>query len=807
MFAHRHITSIGHAPGRRKVLINMIQISLALGLSGLSSAGEGAPLGAETATPADLSRDQVVYDTGAARGMSAADVPVSGTTDAPDGRDIEVRAVTETGAAVTGWTVVSTASGGAWFGSLSVPRNVNWCRIQARAAGSSGISETVNRFAAGHVWDWWDQSNTHKLLQYNSNDEGYKEPAGYVDGDIQYASRDAADADNDVGTYVLLRSIVDGASKMPPGMQAMANAFAEARPGEKLMVRIHTLSGTSPHDSLTTLAEDATYSANGIRDWNDELLIDGLDNSDGQYPGLVVVAGWHEWNSANANTPGVFSKYFLSKDLDGNAVLPANENLPRFFDAANGGLYDWTKSRFFYMGPHGYASYSDPNTALPAASAVTDKAQLKGSTWTGDGEYAGLVTNARRLGDANTPEALPYRATTAGASRGFWDGTARDSQHMSSSFDGQVRHMRIQMHHILAAQGLITTQEPEIDYRYDDPAGAYVDFGILGRNITTERLRRAAVSELGSYPATIPDLSSYGATLSPTLDHRTEVMGITINSLSASRAEIQAGAGPSGEDVIRVYAEPGKTLSWQDAIGFGTGALPGYEVPEDFLDGVWLNWPVVDVPSPILPAIPVSHQGNDLLPSANAPELWTVDGGTAGTIFSSYVDGDLEIGSGRTSVRFEIVGSLAMETNTRYGLAHIHSGNAELFVDIGGALVLTTPAGNITTADDTIVANQVYDIAAVVDLANDVAYIEVDGVRLEERLGTLGLSGTFTGTRNAAFLRRTSNSASGARAKGAFTSLKMWLNDADGTGATWKTVEGDAATVNADPWKTGGDAV
>jgi hypothetical protein len=46
----------------------------------------------------------------------------------------------------------------------------------------------------------------------------------------------------------------------------------------------------------------------------------------------------------------------------------------------------------------------------------------------------------------------------------------------------------------------------------------------------------------------------------------------------------------------------------------------------------------------------------------------------------------------------------------------------------------------------------------------------------------------------------------GKRASGTWTSLKLWRNDPAGAGTPYKSIQGNAATVNADAWKRGPDA-
>ena len=97
------------------------------------AAAASGPANAFAASLAPLPAPLVFYDVGRARGANAADIPLSGLSDAPDGHAVEVQLFrVDTGAAVTPWVTIATVAAGAWLGVLpGVPNQ--WPRLRRRS--------------------------------------------------------------------------------------------------------------------------------------------------------------------------------------------------------------------------------------------------------------------------------------------------------------------------------------------------------------------------------------------------------------------------------------------------------------------------------------------------------------------------------------------------------------------------------------------------------------------------------------------------------------------------------------------------
>lgn len=774
---HSFLSTRAERLSRRVFLSMMIQLGLSIGLVRQSQSAGGS---SHTASVANFSRDRLVFDSGAQLGQSTAYVPVSGATDAPDGAVIQARAVSvdDGGATSSAWQNVSTAAGGAWFGTLQAPRNASWYRAEVRVKASTGAAQqTVNRFAAGHVWALWEQSNWAKLFYFNST---LAPLVGTVaaDHDVQFVRAGTAAAG------ATIAYVYDGAPSLSPAMVDMANALNAHRPGEKFAIACHVVPGTSMGDAMTSGAEDAAYSTAGGRDWDDEARINAAIVPElaatGRHVGAVFDMGWISVYAGTTAAVNETLPIFIGKDRHGAVVTPASYafspttgGLPRTLPLAYGGFYDYAYARHAWGGPHGRVH---PTVAAAAVTTVADYSVPP----SGDPEYDALIGLIdTTYGSAALPETLPFIGQTAGAERGTSDNSGgwTDQLHMNEvSADGRGRLGRLGMAMNLKTLGLVGWDWPSLNGRLDDASGAYVDFWVAGRNLTTERLRRGEAA----MPAIAP--------------HRTDVLGWTINSVPVTRAEIVTGAGPAGEDVCRVWPITG-SLTYGDNIQYGYGSLPGHYVDEDFTDLAWKNWLVCDVGQADLPALPVQFRSADALATTlPTPVSFTVAGATT---FRSPT----KVMNGRTSVRAEVIGKLYSSGGRRQGLSQGHT-NFQFYRQADDTLALSHSAGTLRSGF-TILNDVVHKFVGVVDLVNDNAYIEIDGVRVASQSGLGSSISAFT-NREFSFLVRSGGTD---KAHGTFESLKLWFNDADGLGTPFKTVAGGATTVNADKWHSGTDAI
>ena len=113
----------------------------------------------------DFSRDKVLFDSGAARSVNNARVPIAGV--GPEGASVEIRIIEETGNPVTPWIAASPVENGRWSGFLNCPLQWFWMRIEARITTvPEDVVMTENRFGVGHVISLWSGASA---TQYWSN--------------------------------------------------------------------------------------------------------------------------------------------------------------------------------------------------------------------------------------------------------------------------------------------------------------------------------------------------------------------------------------------------------------------------------------------------------------------------------------------------------------------------------------------------------------------------------------------------------------------------------------------------------------
>ena len=611
----------------------MIKISLGLTAGRpLAQTGPG-PAPFASAVLNEIARDMAVFDSGFHRGLSHAAVPLSGLTSAADGAVIEVRFVdADTGTWTTSWTALGTASGGLFIGQAQAPRAPCWYRAEVRVQGSSApAAQMANRLAAGHVWSVWEQSNWAKLLEIPGSTAGLYDPITYP-GDVQITARGAT-----LGQIVPVTEANKGTAPVSPAMVTFANAWAALRGREKLLLVMQTKSGTGITDALT---RDPGESPTGTRDWDEDKAIHTAATDIGTPVGAVFVPGWEEAHiGVGAAIPGNFMETFtghnaagvkvdlaavwggvprlpVRKLADGSTTLLKSGVPFNLSDPTDGGLYDMTYSKVGYFGPHGN------NLSLPVASTYPTLASMPSyDTLPEATKFAAIVDAGKATWvSANHSEVLDYPGANIGAYRALTDTLHYDGDDR----DGRQRHAALGLFFMTKMLGMHSYPVPALDARHDDPAGAYSDFAITGRNLTTERLRRAAAGTLGGIPATIPAIAP----------HRCEVMGWCINKRPVL-ADIQTASGhpvfPHGQSFCRVYANAGAPITAVSEVRYGYGVWPGHLVQEDYDDRVYLNWLVCDVGQPhaVLPAVPVQFQQNVGLPTTlPVTELFKVAGTT-----------------------------------------------------------------------------------------------------------------------------------------------------------------------------------
>jgi len=526
--------------------------------------------GSATATVADFSQDQMPFDSGAAAGTNSADIPLSGTTDASDGAQIEARVVrADNGAAVQGWTAVATAAGGAWSGSYAgAQRSVHWLKPEVRVQGSPETATTANRFGVGHILAIWGQSEWHQWIQDAMAELGNAEPL--VDEDMmqivyrkQFAEDGAAPSD-------FFHEVITDANPISRHVVAMANTLAAIRPGEKFAMVFHTRSGTS----FAALGDDT----NDARNWADEKAMHDFITDNGA---TKVGTGFMSWHSAPAGLGDKYDDYlfallfgtrFDGRPLDPGPVEPVTGK-PVDHDLSE--FYDWTHTRMVLSGPHrfdfkGMDSQFKQDDGTNLFQAIN----------------LGKVRRSLRRMVANpvADGALLWGADLTNYRNGEDDGAGgvTDIIHPSQEDeDGMPLLARMTAHCIAQAIGWESWEVPVFNNWTIAGDGSYIEAWFtdsqgVEHSITTTRKLNGETP-----PAT-------------TQTHQTDVFGFEINNTPLRNTAIVDGNGdPATAGRVRIYPNSG-TFGSAGVYSYRKGGGGVLEADDDIPYGLYKDEPIVD---------------------------------------------------------------------------------------------------------------------------------------------------------------------------------------------------------------------
>ena len=748
--------SLPIATERRVVLGGLVMgIMIAIGLTVSQTAQANLPTTESwSVIPSSLAYDRAIFDSGAAIGLDRADIPLSGTTDAPDGAEIEARAVrfddatdVPTGAA-TPWTPVGVAAGGTWQGNLAVPRSTGtWSRAEVRVKGATAPAALLpQRFEAGHVWAMYEQSNWAQVFESTET----LPAAAVTDPEAVQVFK----ANRTTG--VASRSFITTATPMAPGVVALANAFAAERPGEKLAIAAHVMSGTSPQEMI---AEPQV----NPRKWDHEVAITDLITQCGQQVGVVWNMGWISWNSTPSN-PAEMLPIFVGKEITGAAVAPGattaagyvlSHDLREFYDFWNG-TTGYTRAAF--CGAHGKGVTVSKTNWLTGADDDHEKLNAKWRQVAAD--------------TANFPEMLVCAATNDGALRGEDDGAGgwQDTIHHHGHVDwGRNRLARIGMMNALQAVGLASWPTAEFNRVHWATDGSHADFWMDGYNVTTERNRTGGASVY--------------------------VRGWSLDGqILTTEAQIVADAGGSGFAGVRITPPAGYgPFTYASAIDYGRGELPGFQTyPGDYQNDYVLDLAVIDVGAAGMPALPVrTRSAGELANTLPAPAMFTVTS-TAGPHFAdpNTIGSNSGLLTMRAKMRWTGGGGTGLFTisSANMEITRLSDGSLRLvgLKDSGGTGLLTTQ-----TLAGTAPTGNVVDIVVTMNLGAQVFRVFVDGVLTDDKALNAG-TGQFASGRNIVFF------TSAGRPNADVEILEVWkAYAADGNtaalGTPYKRITGTTA--------------
>ena len=760
------------APKRRVVLGGLamgMMIAIGLAVSQTAQASSTAT-GSWAITVSPLAYDKAIYDSGAVLGLDSATIPLSGTTDAPDGVEIEARAVrfddaadTPTGAA-TPWAAIGTAAGGAWQGNLPVPRAPGtWSRAEVRVKGSTApAAQMTERFDAGHVWALYEQSNWARafLIQESLAPVAVLDPEAVqtfcVDRTTGIAAR----------TLVTDANTVSGPTNPFPitsAVVALANAFIAERPGEKLAIAAHLQSGTSPFEMIT---EPQSASP---RKWDHEKAINELITAAGQKVGLVLDMGWVSWGTSSSNAARILP-ILTGKEIDGTVRNPGdttNDGYVLSHDLRE--FYDYSYTRLTFCGAHG--------------KGVTGTK----SNWLGgnDQAYEAMIDVWRGVmsDTANFPEMLYCPMTNDGALRGEDDGAGgwSDTVHHHGNVDWGVNRLaRLGMMNALKTAGMVAWPVPAFDRVHWAPDGTRATFWISDRDVTTERNRTGGASAY--------------------------VRGWSLDGQIITTAQLVPNAGGSGRVGVEITCPAGYTatspgavagrFTYASVIDYGKGELPGFQTyPDDYRNDYVLDLLVADAGAVGMAALPVRMRsaaplGNTL----SAPQAFVVDGSQ---YFTTTV-GLAALGIVTpTQYSLDFVGSIDGSTGGDQRIAAMAGNGPVVNIGNAGAVKVTCGSSGTHQHSQSITWGQVITLSVQIDQLTLAVSITLNGVK--ETFTPASMSAIPTGQA----LSVLANSGGGNSLRGTIQSVAVRINDLVGVTTPLFLASGNGAAVTAAHGPTG----
>lgn len=716
---------------------------------------------ASSVTIDELPRDRMVFDSGAALGLAAAQVPVSGTGTPGDAIEVQAVSLDDAGATTTAWQTAGTVdAGGSWSAVLTVPPGASWFSAQARVAGSaSGFVQTANRFAAGHVIALWGEDEDHVL--HEETGDTATAPALSAPGCFQLIRTGAG------GPEIIH---LDSGAETGSPMVAMANTFQAIRPGEKFALVAHTSPGAT---GLRALAADADAS----RDWSTELALHQFASAGGTAPGIAAIA----WTRTPSGLAGSYDD-FVQPLLTGRTLAGAAVSVPSVISGYQADhlfteLYSAASTRWAVLGPAALAPETDMQNADTlaggaAAIAMQDHAAARDAVvaMRGSGEVELLSAGG---------EIAPYALGTPDGAGGVTGAALPDR----SSADGAQRRAVLLAHGIARAAGMTAWSTPVLDGATWEPSGAWVELTSSAGPITTTRLARGAAALTQDQP------------------HWTEVTGFEVNGVPVTQASVQPGGA------LRIHA-PAGSFATGDVLRFRAGGGSGLlKFPEDLTAGLWQNLPIVDLGLAGLEGAALSPDAGSAL--LTAPQIGSSTFAVAAT--GPYFQDPAAIGAGIGAATMEATLAFQPGGTARYDLMQITGGQFRLEVTPStGSLRLNAKDGGLTVLFPSVDLTGILpaygtetEIRVAADLAGGWVKIFVDGALVHD--GTLAAnSGAFADNRVFRIFE-------GAGIVADVRRIRLWTTAAaDGSApatAPYKTIEGDAATINADPWKLGTDSL
>ncbi|MGB3313152.1 MAG: LamG-like jellyroll fold domain-containing protein [Albidovulum sp.] len=717
---------------------------------------------------AGFSRDRTIFDSGAAFGLAAADVPLAGGGTA--GQVVQARAISldDGGAATTAWIDIATIDGsGQWTGSISAPRAATWFRPEVRLKSQPGVSaQGMDRFGVGHVIAIWGQSEPDRILSaFHDNTP----PPAIPDAEAVQIF-DGADTSP-------VRHLLSDAAPLTAAAAAMAATLIATRPGEKFALVFHTVSGSDPR----MLVDDS----NPGRSWAADKALHDFATADGQHVGLAAVSWFAASGGLGASYGEALFPLFSGKTIAGTPVsFPATITFGAggsyHADHWFGELYDYARTRWIPYGPHRFDIDAD---------------MLNATHYLGGGMQFNLANKEAARGSWRTmltiPDAtmfLPLGLEPLNYVNGRDDGAGgwTDISHPSGeTSDGLQAWARLTALTVLQSAGLTGWQVPEFDNCLWESAGAWVEVWSSAGPVTTTRLARGE-----------PALGAAHA-------HWTDVMGFQINGQPAENMQIVSGR-------VRIFPNSG-TFTHTDMVQFGEGGASGMiSYPDDHIAGTWKNLPIVDIGAAGLDGVSVRPLADTAI-LANTLPVGAPSFHSSGTgpyfLDPQNVPANTTAITHAARIRFpDLPGSTAMlfsQSATGFDVELMNTGSLRVTVEDGTGLRTITSA----TVATPLAADVWYDIVCSADQTAKVFRVVINGALIATVPFSVPGNGVFQSNRALSYLARNSGTLQLAAE---VEYLRTWLsatgNGAAPIGAPYKSITGPASSANNDPWKLGANA-
>ena len=712
-----------------------------------------------TVAASSFGRSPVIFDSGAARGANAADIPLSGTSDAPDGAEIEVRIIRSAdGGEVSPWAVIATVAGGSWSGSYpALGRQGSRLRAELRVAGESFITRMADEFLVGHVVCLIGQSEDSRMFHPVFDDRRFQSVPAFADDSLFVLTWQDHGAG---GSYAANGVVpVSQGDALTASMAHFASVFAQNAAGEPLLLIDATEQGTS----RTALVDDS----NPDRDWQ-ATLADAVQivRDYGSDVG-VVLDTWTASDSAPGDNFRIrFHPVYSGARIDGTpfpvggtmADGGASYRIDHFLWDLTGqarpeALFDADSTKLAFHGPHRFEDFTidAQGNYVPELRTQKQDTRMSIRAMVADPQLAPIM---RPKG----PEILLYQngtPTTATEWDGIryaevfdpdpstwvnWADAAHPSAYSDDGLPARARHTAVAA---LYALGRVSAEVPVFNRALWTPD--YAEFwwetsqGMVPR-LSTTRIERGEPSPLEP-------------------PHVRQVAGFWVDGAPAEHTEIVGGR-------IRIYPNTGG-FDGTTRIDYGLGGASGVvSPPDDEFDGIWKDLPLADAGIAGVEGVALSPMPDQKLIGSTLP--------AAAQFLSS---GDVifrnpsPIPAGKSAITWHwrvrptlggVTQDLGGIESARATLQRLPDGKMRLLMMDSGGLI-PVPAMQTTLAIGVLV-----DLVLCIDLASKRVRLWKDGIPAEDLAVAPNVT-TFESNRKLHFL-----SGSGNGFTGGVDTMSVW---------------------------------